>query len=481
VPNATAPTASSAALVAPKRPPALPDATIARAVERHLQEDGALRSEAIEVAVHQGVADLSGSVRTLLAKERAVGVAETIRGVRSVVDQLLVTPAFRGDEALKRDVERALQSDLATRGYTVGVAVKDGTVTLSGTTDSWQQRRLFGAVAKAVKGVRGLDDAIRVHGPINRPEAEILADIRRRIASDVWLDGDVVDLTIAGRTVHLSGVVGSAAQQSRLRADAWVSGVESVEDGGVTVDWSRWNDQRSVSELTIKSDADIVAAVRDAYRFDPRLKLQVPKVDVKDGVVMLSGNVDDALARRAAAADAMNTVGVWKVRDELTVEPSAPPTDRDIEAAAKRALAEDLTLTNGKSIEVSSANGKVVLRGAISAPFERFDAIDDVTSIPGVVEVDDMLTIDWTPAEVRERITDRLYWDPMVERERVTVAVGPDGVATLTGTLGSWSEVRAATDDALRGGAKRVVNLLALRKPPELEAPSFRAVRPGER
>lgn len=39
-------------------------------------------------------------------------------------------------------------------------------------------------------------------------------------------------------------------------------------------------------------------------------------------------------------------------------------------------------------------------------------------------------------------------------------------VPTLSGTLDSWSEVRAAVDDAMLGGARRVVNVLQLKKRP---------------
>ena len=102
---------------------------------------------------------------------------------------------------------------------------------------------------------------------------------------------------------------------------------------------------------------------------------------------------------------------------------------------------------------------------------ERFYAIADVESIPGVTEIDDGLSVKRPPADIKASIDDRLFWDPMVQRDRVSVAVAPDGVTTLTGTLDSWSEIKAAADDALWGGATHVVNVLKLKKHPEVVAP----------
>ncbi len=153
------------------------------------------------------------------------------------------------------------------------------------------------------------------------------------------------------------------------------------------------------------------------------------------------------------------------------MQPSGKPTDADIERGVKRALSEDPYLPEGKTIEASSAKGKVALKGTVSSGLARFDAVEDAANIPGVAEIDDGLVVKRPPSEIKAAIEDRLLWDPMVERERVTVAVGTDGVATLTGTLDASSEIKAAADDALRGGATQVVNVLKLKKHPEVVAP----------
>jgi osmotically-inducible protein OsmY len=469
-PSAVAATASSISPPEAKKPAPLPDGDIAQAIQRHFKEQGLGRLEHVQVAVTQGIAALSGSVGDLSAKERAVGIAGTLKGVRAVVDQLTVTPVARTDDQLKSDVASALQLDIATRPYAIAVVVKDGKVTLSGTADSWQQKTLFADVAKTVPGVKAINNAVTVHYAMDRPASEVATDVRHRIANDLWLDGNGLGVTVTGHTVHLIGLVGSFGQKMRARSDGWVAGVDNVDDDGVLVDWYAQNDQRHVTDFPPRSDAEIAQAVRDAFRFDPRLKTLVPQVVVQNGAVVLSGAVDSSKARRAAEVDAKDTVGVWNVRDEVLVQPAAKPTDPDIDRVARRLLADDLFLSDGKSIQVSTAKGKVALKGTVASGFERFDAIADVESVPGVSEIDDGLVVKRPPAEIKASIEDRLFWDPMMERDRVSVSLAPDGVATLTGTVDSWAEIKTATDDALWGGATRVINVLKLKNHPEVSA-----------
>jgi hypothetical protein len=87
-----------------------------------------------------------------------------------------------------------------------------------------------------------------------------------------------------------------------------------------------------------------------------------------------------------------------------------------------------------------------------------------------VVEIDNQLAVKRTPADVKAAFEDYLYWDAMVQPDRVSIAVAPDGTATLTGTLDSWGETRAASRDAMRAGASRVVTLLKLKDHPEFAA-----------
>ena len=60
---------------------------------------------------------------------------------------------------------------------------------------------------------------------------------------------------------------------------------------------------------------------------------------------------------------------------------------------------------------------------------------------------------------IREEIEDELWWSPFVNESDVKVSV-EKGIATLTGTVDSFSEYNAATEEAYEGGAAWVYNKL---------------------
>jgi osmotically-inducible protein OsmY len=450
---------------------ALSDPDIAKAIRRFIGEDPALVGQTADIVVAEGIVSLSGSVANLLARDKAGEIAGTVRGVRAVVNRITVDASTRTDDEIKSDVMRALQGDRAVRVNTLGASVKGGIVTLSGATDSWQDKALLLDEAKAVAGVRGVEDTIVFKpGGAPRPESEIASEVKRRIDNDVWLDGQVFTVAATGRRVKLSGWVGAFGQKLRANADAWVTGVDSVDDHDVVVDWYARDKQRLVIDFPYRSDSEVAQAVRDAFSYDPRLKASAPEVVVNGCVAALSGNVQGALVRRAAESDARNTLGVCKVRDQVLMPPHSPPTDAEIDRAAKVALSEDRFLPSPGAIRVSTSKGKVALTGSVDSGLERLDAEGVVADVAGVVEVDNQLAVKRTPADVKAAFEDYLYWDAMVQPDRVSIAVAPDGTATLTGTLDSWGETRAASRDAMRAGASRVVNLLKLKGHPEFAA-----------
>jgi osmotically-inducible protein OsmY len=61
--------------------------------------------------------------------------------------------------------------------------------------------------------------------------------------------------------------------------------------------------------------------------------------------------------------------------------------------------------------------------------------------------------------EIRDDIGSELRWSPFVDREDIDVAV-EDGTATLTGQVDSCHERSLATDNAIEGGAVKVLNKL---------------------
>ncbi|MBM7786523.1 BON domain-containing protein [Tenggerimyces flavus] len=84
------------------------------------------------------------------------------------------------------------------------------------------------------------------------------------------------------------------------------------------------------------SDGEIKSTVVERLKQNPHTKDDTIKVDVKQRVVVLGGDVSSWLAKRAAGDDAWDTPGVVDVSNQLrppTDLPTSPATDADPDRA----------------------------------------------------------------------------------------------------------------------------------------------------
>lgn len=440
------------------------DERITSAIETDLIWHDAVPSHMIDVTVNDGVVVLSGSVSNLLAKERARDLAETIMGVRSVVNDVEVRPVARTDEEITRDVETALLMDPATDNYELDIAVRDGMVTLSGIVNSWAEKQLSADVVRGVKGVRGIVNDTRVLYTQERPPSEIQRDIERRIDGDPWINGALVDVTVDDdHVVELSGAIGSARMKRRLKTMAWVNGVSDVKSDEVEVRWWVDDTMKRKTELVDVSDEVIRESVTHALLYDPRVAGFKTAVSVSNGMVTLTGTVDNLEAKHAAEQDARNTLGVTWVRNFIRVRPDLVPTDQKLERQVREALARDVYVWSD-DVAVDVRNGLVTLAGEVNTSYEKKRADEVARSVNGVAMVVNNVNYDYEWEEkddwlIRLDVDDQLFWDPRVDQTDISIAVN-NGVVTLTGDVDSWHERKVAEINAYEAGAKDVRNEL---------------------
>lgn len=453
------------------------DSDITLAVDRQLQNDDGAPAHLIDVQTNDGIVTLRGPVENLLARERAAEVAATVKGVRSIVNLIEVLSVIRTDEEIRNDVKLALLDDPAADLFDLQVKVRDGTVTLAGMVDSWQEEQLCVLVAKSVIGVKAVKSNIKVSQKYKRPDDEIRAGIKQRLAYDAWIDDGLIDVKVLGGHVVLSGTVGSLAEKKRLYRNCWIAGVKSVDDKDVLVDWTQRDKMRRITDWSQKPSTEVKAAIKDAFAYDPRISRSDVDVEVDSGTVTLSGKVDNLKARQVAEQDARNTRGVWLVKNLIKVRPgigphNSPKPDVDAELArrVRTALLRDANLYQHE-ISVTVRNRAVRLSGTVFTEFEKSVAEDVVSRVKGVAMVLNNLTVNrpWTPKEdwaIRQDIINELWWSPFIDEDSVSVTV-TDGVATLVGVVDTLRERRAASENAFEGGAKHVRNHLKVRQGPE--------------
>ena len=145
------------------------DSTITARVKAALIDDKNIRSSDISVKTENKVVTLSGSVDSAEQKDLAVNAAKTVKGVTTVNDQLNVVAeksasleGYAGDTAITSQVKAQLLADDIVPSRKVTVETRDGTVHLSGTVDSRQQADRAADIAKAVSGVKNVENNLSV-------------------------------------------------------------------------------------------------------------------------------------------------------------------------------------------------------------------------------------------------------------------------------------------------------------------------------
>lgn len=371
----------------------LTDLAITDAVEDELLLDPAVLSNRIDITVQSRIVTLTGTVDNLLSKKRAEKIAETVKGVRSAVNRITVMPSVLvTDAAIRDNIRQALLQDTATESYEIGVTVKDNHVTLIGSVDSWREKNLAEKVAMGVKGVKEITNLISIDIKENRPDSEILPAIKKALHWNVLVDDALIDVSVTDGHVELSGTVGSAAEKRNAITTAWMTGVKSVTADKLNVErWARDEDLRT-DKYTPKGDDEIRRAVKDAMLYDPRVNSLNVKADVDAGSVTLRGTVQSLRAKRAAADDTANTVGVIQVENRLRVRPAEFLTDRRIERRVRDALIRD-PYVERYQIDTHVVNGVVSLYGSVDSFFEKAMADDVVAEVPGVIAVKNHLEV----------------------------------------------------------------------------------------
>jgi osmotically-inducible protein OsmY len=458
------------------------DNGVSSAVESDLRLDPAVSHALIQAQVSQGIVTLTGSVNDLPARRRAVRIAESVRGVLGVIDQITVTPEARPDEDIRKDILAALLNDPATESYQVAASVQDAVVTLTGSVGSWAESQLAQRIAEGVKGVKDIHNDISVNYAAQRSDEEMTADIQAVLHWDIWLEGDPLQVTVKNGVVALTGTVGSAIAKTRAGWDAWVNGVLSVDSSGVKVDPAIAGKERRRHESDVRSDGEIKKAVELSFRNDPRLAHNTINVRVEDGIVILSGAVTHLKAEASAAQDARDIIGVSWVDNQLLLQPDMSwPADAEVQKGLNAALTWDPRLA-GTQIEAAVINHVAYLGGDVDSVQEKAEAQDVASRTRGVVEVRNHLRVAPESAiffydqpdydfetfgapppksdpQIKKAIEHAFFWSPFVHRDDITVTVD-NGVAKLTGTVGSWIGYEEAYQDARHSGAVDVINRL---------------------
>ncbi|MBX3384468.1 MAG: BON domain-containing protein [Phycisphaeraceae bacterium] len=198
--------------------------------------------------------------------------------------------------------------------------------------------------------------------------------------------------------------------------------------------------------LATKSDAQIKTDVLNELKWDATVDETEVGVQVKDGIVTLTGNIS-AYPKKLAARDAAHRV--WGVRDvvddmKIRIPATWERTDEDVAKAVRSALKWDVLVPDDK-IATTVSNGTVTLLGSVNTWMQRYDAERCVHRLAGVKGVINQIAVagpQVDPTKIKREIEDALERQSEREAKRIGVTVR-DGVVTITGTVRSWGEKNA--------------------------------------
>src|SRR3989440_13027111 len=115
----------------------------------------------------------------------------------------------RTDEQIQEDVLDELKWDARVQPNEIGVAVKDGVVTLMGWVDSYTKRWAAEEAAHRVRGVKAVanDTEVRWPSAAERTDADIAAAAVRALEWDALVPVDKIQVTVSKGWITLKGEV----------------------------------------------------------------------------------------------------------------------------------------------------------------------------------------------------------------------------------------------------------------------------------
>jgi len=219
---------------------------------------------------------------------------------------------MKTNQMLQRDILDELSWEPSVDAGSIGVAVADGVVTLSGHVATYVEKFAAEKAAMRVAGVHGVanDLDVRLPSTAMRDDTDIARAALDSLAWHVDVPKDRIKVVVKDSRLTLEGQVDWSFQRKTAEnAVRHIVGVRGVTNLIVVKPPVRPADIRSRIEAALKRSAEVEAR-------------QI-RVEAHDGSVTLRGTVHSFAERKAVERAAWSAPGVTAVDDEISVREPA--------------------------------------------------------------------------------------------------------------------------------------------------------------
>lgn len=215
---------------------------------------------------------------------------------------------MKSNADLQNDVYEELKWDPRINEGDIGVSVRDGIVTLSGSIPSYIEKWAAEDATRKVTGVTAVVNKIDVKliGSSIRDDQDIAKSARDTLKWNVWVPDESIKLMVENGWVTLSGKV--KYDHQRKSAETSIRHLSGVR--GVT------------NEITVEPDLkikDVQFQIKRALHRHAEQDANNIKVEARDGEITLSGTVHSWDEKRRAEWAAIGSAGVRKVNNNISI------------------------------------------------------------------------------------------------------------------------------------------------------------------